>query len=72
MQGVNGSIVTPVDTWLKGLCSRGPCSNDDLAFVVTGILTGCAAEFGNIEPSAVIPIVQQAYPTVRKAVCLAE
>jgi hypothetical protein len=74
VQGVNGSIVTPVDTWLKGLCARGPCSNDDLAFIVTNVTTGCATDLqlGNTPPSSIVPIVQQIYPTVRKAFCLAD
>jgi len=70
--GSDGSIVAPVDTWLKGLCSRGPCSNDDLAFIATNVTTGCAQDFGNISPDTVVPIVQKIYPTARKAACLAE
>jgi hypothetical protein len=72
----SGSVVTPVDTWLKGLCSRGPCSNDDLAAIVTNVTSGCATDLqpilGNAQPGSLTPIVQEIYPTVRKAVCLAE
>jgi len=76
LQGTSSSIVSPVDTWLKGLCSRGPCSNDDIDFIVTNITTGCASDLqpllGDAQPGALTPLVQQIYPTVRKAVCLAD
>jgi len=76
LQGTSGSIVAPADTWLKGLCALGPCSNDDLAFIVTNITTGCAQDLqsalGGAQPGALTPVVQQIYPTVRKAVCLAD
>jgi len=72
----SGSVVTPVDTWLKGLCSRGPCSNDDLAAIVTNVTSGCATDLqpilGDAQPGSLTPIVQEIYPTVRKAVCLAD
>ena len=76
LDGASSSVVTPVDTWLKGLCARGPCSNDNLAAIVTNITTGCATDLqpllGDAQPSSVVSIVQTAYPTVRKAFCLAE
>lgn len=76
LQGTSGSVVTPVDTWLKGLCSRGPCSNDDIAAIVTNVTSGCATDLqpilGNAQPGSLTPLVQEIYPTVRKAVCLAE
>jgi len=74
VQGNSSSVVTPVDTWLKGLCARGPCSNDDIAAIVTNITTGCAADLqlGNTQPGSLTPLVQKIYPTVRKAVCLAD
>jgi len=76
LQGTSGSIVSPVDSWLKGLCALAPCSNDDLASIVTNVTTGCATEFqsiaGDAQPGALTPLVQQIYPTVRKAVCLAD
>jgi len=76
LQGTSGSIVSPVDTWLKGLCALAPCSNDDIASIVTNVTTGCATDLqsftGGAEPGALTPLVQQIYPTVRKAVCLAD
>jgi len=76
LQGDSGSIVTPVDTWLKGLCARGPCSNDDIAVIVTNITSGCATDLepilGNAQPGSLTPVIQEIYPTVRKAVCLAD
>jgi hypothetical protein len=72
IQGSVGSAVAPVDTWLKGLCALGPCSNDDIGSIAADILTGCASDlqpfFGNKQPS----FVQQIYPAVRMGACLAE
>jgi hypothetical protein len=72
----SGSIITPVDTWLKGLCARGPCSNDDIAAIVTNVTSGCSTDLqsvlGNTQPGSLTPLVQEIYPTVRKAVCLAD
>jgi len=76
VQGTTNSVVTPVDNWLKGLCARGPCSNDDIAAIVTNITSGCATDLqpalGNASPGSLTPLVQQLYPTVRKGICLAE
>jgi len=76
LQGTTSSVVTPVDTWLTGLCALGPCSNDDLSAIVTNLTTGCPTElqsaFGNAQPAALTSMVQLAYPTVRKGVCLAD
>jgi len=76
LQGTNSSIVSPVDTWLKGLCSRGSCSNDSLEFIVTNVTGGCASDLqsvlGTTQPGSLTPLVEQIYPTARKAVCLAD
>jgi hypothetical protein len=76
VQGTTNSVVTPVDNWLKGLCARGPCSNDDIAAIVTNITSGCATDLqptlGNASPGSLTPLVQQLYPTVRKGICLAD
>jgi len=76
LQGTSKSIVTSVDTWLKGLCALGPCSNDEIAFIVTNVTTGCASDLqpvlGDAQPGAITPLVQQIYPTVRKGACLAD
>jgi hypothetical protein len=76
VQGSSTSVVGPIDTWLRGLCALPPCSNDNIASIVTNITTGCASDLqpvlGDIQPSSLVPIVQQVYPTVRRAVCLAD
>jgi len=65
-----------VDTWLKGLCAHSACSNDDLESIVTNVTSGCATELqpvlGSTQPGSITPLVQQIYPTIRKAVCLAD
>ena len=76
LQGSSGSVVTPVDTWLKGLCALGACSNDDIASIVTNVTTGCASDLqpilGDAQPGSLTPVIQEIYPTVRKGVCLSE
>jgi len=69
------SIPDTIDQWLTGLCASGSCSNDSLAQVVTNVTTGCNAELAQVGIStdandSIINIVQQAYPTARKVVCL--
>jgi hypothetical protein len=71
------SIPDTIDQWLTGLCASGSCSNDSLAQVVTNVTTGCNAELAQVGIStdandSIINIVQQAYPTARKVVCLKE
>ncbi|KAF7361788.1 hypothetical protein MVEN_00523000 [Mycena venus] len=71
----NASIITPVDNWLKSLCSAAPCSNATLSAVVTNITTGCSAELSSSPDSSastLIPLVEQYYTTARKIVCLAD
>jgi hypothetical protein len=75
--GSNSSVVQPVDSWLKGLCSSPSCSNNTLSAVVTNITAGCpsllsAAGSSNTDTSAIIQIVQEAYPTVRQVFCLSD
>jgi hypothetical protein len=71
-----GSVVTPIDTWLRGLCALGPCSNDNIAAIVTNITSGCATDLqpflGNVQPGSLSPLIEEIYPTIRKAVCLAD
>ncbi|KAJ7703072.1 hypothetical protein B0H17DRAFT_1041500 [Mycena rosella] len=59
----NASIITPVDSWLKSLCSAAPCSNATLSAVVTNVTAGCSAE---------LSLVEQYYPTARNILCLTD
>jgi hypothetical protein len=71
----NQSIITPIDSWLKQLCSSAPCSNDTLSAVVTNVTTGCSAELSSSPDSSastLIPLVEQYYATARKIVCLTD
>ncbi|KAJ7346751.1 hypothetical protein DFH08DRAFT_200862 [Mycena albidolilacea] len=73
----NTSIITPVDNWLKSLCSAAPCSNATLSAVITNVTTGCSAELSLADGSeasaaTLIPLVEQYYPTARKIVCLTD
>ncbi|KAG6861236.1 hypothetical protein C0995_002358 [Termitomyces sp. Mi166 len=71
----SASIVDPVNSWLAGLCAAPACSNTTLAAVVGNATSGCSAEFASFGISssnvpAITALVQQYYPTVRKAACL--
>jgi len=74
LTGSGSSIIPTVDTWLKGMCSVGSCSNQTLATLVTNITSGCGTELtslvGTSTTSQLTSIVQEAYPTVRQIVCL--
>jgi len=73
--GGNTSVVTPVNSWLTGLCAAASCSNDTLAAITTNLTTGCQAEFaplGLTNASQAVPLVQQVYPVVREIVCLTD
>lgn len=67
------SIVPAVDNWLTGVCGAPACSNETITAVVTNITTGCSTELsitGTDDAGAITTLVQQYYPTVRRAFCL--
>jgi hypothetical protein len=71
----NASVISPVDNWLTGLCAQAPCTNSSLSAVVTNITSGCSTELSSFgvsisNPSQIINIVEEAYPTIRQAACL--
>ncbi|KAK0454927.1 hypothetical protein EV421DRAFT_462675 [Armillaria borealis] len=71
----NTSIVDPVNTWVSNVCSVGPCSNDTVAAVVGNLTSGCSTELATIglntsETDQNIVTAQEAYPTVRRILCL--
>lgn len=73
----NTSIVSPINTWATGLCSRAACSNDTLATVVSNVTSGCSSDLeslglSNIDSGELTQLVQTAYPSVRQILCLAE
>jgi len=73
--GNDTSVVDPINNWLNGLCAQPACSNATLSAVVTNITTGCSTELSaaglsTSDPSSIISVVQEAYPTVRQVVCL--
>jgi len=73
----NASIITPVDNWLKAMCSAAPCSNATLSAVITNITTGCSAELASTDStdasaSTLTPLVEQYYPMARQIVCLTD
>ncbi|KAJ7783305.1 hypothetical protein B0H16DRAFT_488914 [Mycena metata] len=73
----NSSIITPVDNWLKALCSAAPCSNATLSAIVSNITTGCSTELASANSSetsaaTITPIVQQYYAVARQMVCLTD
>jgi len=71
----SSSIISPIDNWLTGLCAQAPCTNSSLSAVVTNVTSGCSTDLSSLglsmgNPSQIITIVQEAYPTVRQAACL--
>ncbi|KAG6817178.1 hypothetical protein H0H87_011880 [Tephrocybe sp. NHM501043] len=71
----NASIVEPVNNWLNGLCAAPVCSNDTISAIVVNATAGCSAELATFgissnDNSALTALVQQYYPTARKALCL--
>jgi len=74
LQGTGSSIISTVDTWLKGVCSVGSCSNATLATLVSNATAGCGTELnslvGTVSSDQLTAIVQEAYPTVREVACL--
>jgi len=65
------SVVTPVDTWLTGLCVAAPCSNSTISAITTNVTAGCPVElaafgFQNITQA----FVQQTYPVLIDVMCL--
>ena len=72
----NTSIVSTINSWLTGMCSQTACSNQTLADVVSNVTSGCQSDLqsAGIDTSAseLTSLVQEYYPTARKAACLAE
>jgi len=69
------SIISPINSWLSGVCSTGACTNQTLSDVVTNITSGCSSDLQSLGLStsnaqAIIPYVQEAYPIVRQIACL--
>lgn len=75
MSGTNSSLVSPINSWLTGLCAQPSCTNDTLSTVTTNLTAGCQAElgdfgFGNATAPQLVSLVQTMYPTIREVVCL--
>lgn len=72
----NTSVIGPVQNWLTGLCSQGPCTNQTLATLVSDITQGCSSELSSLgitgNSSSITASVQKYYPVVREIVCLKE
>ncbi|KAK0212786.1 hypothetical protein DFS33DRAFT_65888 [Desarmillaria ectypa] len=71
----DASIVGPINTWVSNVCSVGSCSNDTIAAVVGNLTSGCGTELSTIgfdtsQTKQNIVTAQEAYPTVRRILCL--
>jgi hypothetical protein len=70
----NTSAVGPVQNWLTGLCSKGPCTNQTLATLVSNITQGCSSDLSSLgingNASSITASVQHYYPVVREIACL--
>lgn len=75
--GSSTSLVGPINNWLTGLCAQPACTNDTLSTIVSNVTSNCPTELsslglGNATASEITSVVEQAYPTVRKVLCLAD
>ncbi|KAI0940592.1 hypothetical protein AcW1_003748 [Taiwanofungus camphoratus] len=77
VSGSNTSVISPVNSWLTGLCAQPACTNETLAAVVGNITNGCSSDlqsygFSSGNSSELTSLVQTAYPTARQVACLAD
>jgi hypothetical protein len=66
------SIINPIDNWLTGLCSAGPCSDDTLSAVLKNVSQGCSTELNTMSVSLddnAQNQIKQVYPTAREVIC---
>ncbi|KAF8325459.1 uncharacterized protein EI90DRAFT_3128822 [Cantharellus anzutake] len=75
--GSNSStpIVSPVSTWVQGLCGQPACDNSTLSPLVSAITSGCQSELRDIGLSSgdigtLDSSVARFYPAGREAICL--
>ncbi|KAH9040636.1 hypothetical protein EDB85DRAFT_1924382 [Lactarius pseudohatsudake] len=73
--GSNTSLIGPFQSWLTGLCSKDPCTNQTLATLVANITQGCSSDLSslginNSNVSSITASVQEYYPVVRQIACL--
>ncbi|KAH9176447.1 hypothetical protein EDB89DRAFT_1941534 [Lactarius sanguifluus] len=73
--GSNTSLIGPFQSWLTGLCSEDPCTNQTLATLVANITQGCSSDLSslginNSNVSSITASVQEYYPVVRQIACL--
>jgi len=71
----NSSLIGPFQSWLTGLCSKGPCTNQTLATLVANVTQGCSSDLSSLgindnNASSITASVQEYYPVVRQIACL--
>jgi len=70
----NDSLVSPVASWLNGLCAASPCDNATLTAAATNISSGCQSDLSShetgVSAATILNTAIQFYPTVRQVVCL--
>lgn len=66
----SGSVITPLDGWIKGVCST-TCSPSDLSTAKTNVMSGCAADLQSGNPAAeAIYVLTANYTQVKDVLCL--
>ncbi|KAI9463524.1 hypothetical protein BJY52DRAFT_1252039 [Lactarius psammicola] len=75
LAGSNTSLIGPFQSWLTGLCSTDPCTNQTLATLVANVTQGCSSDLSslgisNSNVSSITASVQEYYPVVRQVACL--
>jgi len=67
----NGSIVTPVNTWITGICTATPCNSTVLQSASSTVQSGCASDIqsNNALALGLVEITTQ-YAGVHDVLCL--
>ncbi|ESK90234.1 hypothetical protein Moror_7688 [Moniliophthora roreri MCA 2997] len=71
-------VIEPINDWLGSMCSAAPCTNETLAAIVRNVTIGCETDLRKVSheydpnrtPSIISLLLQDAYPTIRKVLCL--
>ncbi|KAG8786278.1 hypothetical protein FRC12_016750 [Ceratobasidium sp. 428] len=74
-QGINESLIPPVNSWLSSICSQPACTNATIDAVVSTITSGCRADLAqdnvtDAEVGTVVGYIKTYYAVAREVVCL--
>lgn len=68
--GATGSVLSPLESWISGICSSSPCSSSTLSTASSSINSGCSGDVSKNVPSAIaLNTVINNYQAVRNMIC---